>query len=51
MNEPASNKAAQLEQLSDEVRNLDASPLFAYRQQNNYSAQKSNNLWDMWISC
>ena len=31
-------KAVELQQISDEVRNLEASPLFAYRQANHYSA-------------
>lgn len=36
MNSSDSTNEAQLQQLGDEVRNLQASPLFAYRQQHNY---------------
>ncbi|CAN5513438.1 type-4 uracil-DNA glycosylase [soil metagenome] len=38
MNQQASTKAIELQQLGDEVRNLEASPLFAYRTEHNYSA-------------
>ncbi len=37
-NQQASNKATQIQQLGDEVRALEASPLFAYRTENNYAA-------------
>lgn len=38
MNLPDSTKATQLQQLGDEVRNLEASPLFAYRTEHHYAA-------------